>query len=89
MKRVNFEDAYPVYTPMETGSRLTSNYIRKNFALRLVRLVRQKHRAHQVQIAVLDASLPTHFVRTRTLPVRAPQTPPGTNPPASSIFSQP
>ena len=63
--------------------------ISKNDTLRLVRLVRQKHRAHQAQIAVLDASLRTHFVRTRTLPVRAPQTPPGANPPASSIFSQP
>ena len=63
--------------------------ISKNFTLRLVRLVRLTHRAHQAQIAVLDASLRTHFVRTRTLPVRAPQTPPGANPPASSIFSQP
>ena len=48
------------------------NGISKNFTLRLVRPVHQKHRAHQAQIAVLDASLRTHFVRTRTLPVRAP-----------------
>jgi hypothetical protein len=66
-----------------------AGYISKNFTLRLVRRVRLTHRAHQAQIAVLDASLRTHFVRTRTLPVRAPQTPPGANPPASSIFSQP
>ena len=62
-------------------------YISKNFTLRLVRPVRQKHWAHQAQIAVLDESLRTHFVRTRTLPVRAPQTPPGANPqhPPSSL----
>ena len=46
--------------------------ISKNFTLRLVGRVRLTHRAHQAQIAVLDASLGTHFVRTRTLPVRAP-----------------
>ena len=66
-----------------------ADHISKNFTLRLVRRVRLTHRAHKAQIAVLDASLRTHFVRTRTLPVRAPQTPPSANPPASSIFSQP
>ena len=61
-------------------------YIRKNFTLRLVRRVRLRHRAHQGQIAILDASLRTHSVRTPTLRVRAPQTPPGANtlhPPSS------
>ena len=61
----------------------------KNFTLRLVRRVRLTHWVQQAQIAVLDASLSTHCVRTRTLPVRAPQTPSGANPPTSSLFSQP
>ena len=63
--------------------------ISKSFTLRLVWRVRLTHQGHQAQIAVLDASLCTHFVRPRTLPVWAPQTPLGANPPASSIFSQP
>ena len=54
--------------------------ISKNFTLRLVRRVRLRHRAHQAQIVILDASLRTHSVRTPTLRVRAPQTPPGANP---------
>ena len=46
--------------------------ISKNFALPLGPPVRQKHWAHEAQIALLDASLLTHFLRTRTLPVRVP-----------------
>ena len=63
--------------------------ISKNFTLRLVNLVRLAHLAHQAQIAILDGSLHTHFVQVRTLPVWALQMPPGANPPASSIFTQP
>ena len=64
-------------------------YISKNFTLRLACRVRLRHWAHQAQIAILDALLCTHSIRTPTVRVRAPQTPPGANPPASSIFSQP
>ena len=62
-------------------------YISKNFTLSLVRRVRLRHRAHQAQIAILDASLRTHSVRTPTLRVRAPQTPLSANPlhPPSSL----
>ena len=61
--------------------------ISKNITLGLVRQVRLRHRAHQVQIEILDASLRTHSIRTPTLHVQTPQTPQGANPlhPASSL----
>ena len=79
------ESSYPTLAhkpPIRSETTPTSSpdvgtNISKNFTLRLVRRVRLTHRAHQAQIAVQDASLRAHFVRTRTLPIRAPQTPPG------------
>ena len=61
---------------------LGAGNISKNFTLRLVRRVRLRHRAHHAQIAILDASLRTHSVRT-------PTSASGRQPPASSILSQP